>query len=201
VLLEDQFLTIEAHVTAPYLFANPVHKYHGEVWTPISDPDNHLTFYEIFHEAPLQVWYVQVDNQFGSQDLWVTGPNYLAVPTKKGPHDPPMDLDHFLVYEVIDYILPVDVELGLEDQFTNQGVMAYWPAYFANPVKKTHATAVTDIKNPDDHLVFYVIDGGAFGTELSIHNQFGPQEIFVYQDMMFDFLGVPSVKVYWELAD
>ena len=199
VQLEDQFRTMDAHVAAPVLFANPVHKWHGDAWTPISNPDNHLTFYDIVHEEPPQVWHVQVDNQFGSQELWVSGPIFLAVPTKKGPHDPPVDLDHFLVYEVIDYGAPLDVDLWLEDQFTNQGAMVYEPIFFANPVQKTHATGGSDIKNPDDHLVFYYIDGGAFGTELSIHNQFGPQEIFVYQDMMYDFLGVPSVKVYWEL--
>ncbi len=201
VLLEDQFVTIEAHVTAPYFFANPVDKWHGDTWTPISNPDNHLTFYEIFHDGPPTVWYVQIDNQFGAQELWVQGPLFLAVPTQKDGHDPPVDLDHFLVYEVVDYAgPPLDVELWLEDQFTDQGVMAYWPAYFANPVRKEHATAVSDIKNPDDHLVFYFIDGGGFGTELSIHNQFGPQEILVYQNMMYDFLGLPSVKVFAEPA-
>jgi len=74
----------------------------------------------------------------------------------------------------------------------------YEPVFFANPVRKEHAGGVTDIKNPDDHLVFYAIDGGGFVTELAIGNQFGAQEIFVYQDMMFDFLGVPSVKVFAE---
>jgi len=201
VLLEDQFVTIEAHVTAPYFFANPVQKWHGEAWTPISNPDNHLTFYEIFYDGMPGTWYVEVDNQFGSQMLLVGGPFYLAVPTQKEGHDPPVDLDHFLVYEVLEYEGPdLDVELWLEDQFTDQPAMAYWPAYFANPVRKEHATAVSDIKNPDDHLVFYWIDGGLFGTELSIHNQFGPQEIFVYQAMMYDFLGLPSVKVFWEPA-
>ena len=200
VQLEDQFVTIDATVMEPVFFANPAHKWHGDAWTPISNPDNHLTFYTIIHEEPLQVWYVQIENQFGSQELWVEGPLFLAVPTKKGPHDPPVDLDHFLVYRVLDYAgPPLDVELWLEDQFTEQGAIAYAPAYFANPVQKTHATGVSDIKNPDDHLVFYFIDGGSFGTELAIANQFGPQDIVVYQDMK-DILGLPSVKVYWELA-
>ncbi|UCD22383.1 MAG: hypothetical protein JSW22_01740, partial [Chloroflexota bacterium] len=98
VQLEDQFVTINATVWEPYLFANPTAKGHGEDWTPIWDPNDHLTLYYIEPWADPQVWQVSVDNQFGpDQVLTIAGPYYLAVPTQKIPHDPPADLNHFLV--------------------------------------------------------------------------------------------------------
>ncbi|MBE9514764.1 MAG: hypothetical protein IMY79_01335 [Chloroflexi bacterium] len=86
-----------------------------------------------------------------------------------------------------------------DDQFGYEEVLVIEPVFFANPVfEKWHGEHVTGVWNPDDHLVFYWIDGGDFVTELSIANQFGPQEILVQQGMLFDFLGVPSVKVFAE---
>lgn len=198
VQLEDQFGTINATVGAPYLFGNPVEKVHGDVTTPISDPDNHLTWYDIYPEKDPQMWTVTVTNQFGNdQLLLVGGPFYLAVPTQKADHGEPECLDHFLVYGVLEGPLQ-EVPVYLQDQFTEEGVMVYEPAYFANPVKKTHGGEVTDIKNPDDHLVSYWINGGGFFLpELPIVNQFGPQSLNVYQDEMWDILAVPSLKINW----
>lgn len=210
VQLEDQFLAewlgepLIATVGMPILFANPVNKWIDEgVGTPISDPDNHLTFYWIDYEEITPVWEVTVSNQFGiDQVLYVGGPLFLAVPTQKGPHDPPVDLDHFLVYEVLDSSGPPgEVEVFLVDQFTEQPAMVYEPTLFANPVQKTHGSEVTDIKNPDEHLVFYWITGGEFGTMgLPIANQFGPQFLNVGQDIE-DILGVPSQKIDFSIAD
>ena len=85
------------------------------------------------------------------------------------------------------------------DQFGYEEVLVIEPVFFAKPVfEKWHGEHVTGVWDPDDHLVFYWIDGGDFVTELSIANQFGPQEILVQQGMLFDFLGVPSVKVFAE---
>jgi hypothetical protein len=205
VQLEDQFITdwlgepLIATVGEPYLFANPVNKWHGEVFTPISNWNNHYTFYDIYHEETPQMWEVEVTNQFGiDQFLLVGGPSWLGVPTKKGPQDPPVGLDHFLVYEVLeyDYQYP-DITVQLEDQFTEQVADMWYPRYFANPVQKTDASGTTDIKN-DDHMVFYLIDGGSFSiSELPIANQFGEQWLYVYEDDG-NILGLPSVKSWWE---
>jgi hypothetical protein len=205
VQLEDQFITdwlgepLIATVGEPYLFANPVNKWHGEVFTPISNWNNHYTFYDIYHEETPQMWEVEVTNQFGiDQFLLVGGPSWLGVPTKKGPQDPPVGLDHFLVYEVLeyDYQYP-DITVQLEDQFTEQVADMWYPRYFANPVQKTDASGTTDIKN-DDHMVLYVIDGGSFSiSELPIANQFGEQWLYVYEDDG-NILGLPSVKSWWE---
>jgi len=207
VQLEDQFITewlgepLTALVGEPDFFANPAMKWHGEGFTPISDWDNHLTFYNLDYEEITPVWEVTVDNQFGpGQVVYVQGPTYLAVPTKKGPHDPPVGLDHFLVYEVWPEPEPLYEDISLKDQFTDQAATVYPAAYFANPVKKIYGSEVTDIKHPDGHLLFYYIDGGEFFEEwLPIANQFGPQVLGVYQDD-YDFLGVPSQKINFSIA-
>ena len=202
VQLEDQFGAITANVTFPELFANPVNKWYGDDWTPISNPHNHLTFYNLAYEVTTPTWYVQIDNQLGlDQELWVQGPIMLAVPTKKGLHDPPQGLDHFLVYEVVDSAnTPVEVVVGLKDQWIDQpAVDVGLPILFANPVQKIHGDQVTDIQNPDDHLLFYWTDGGTYcAYELPIENQFGPQLIDACEEEFgSDLLGVPSLKVEW----
>jgi len=204
VQLEDQFVTINATVLEPFLFANPVEKWLSEVeWTPVSNWNNHLTFYNIGYDADPQVWKVTVSNQFDpvvDQTLWVTGPIALAVPTQKFLHDPPADLDHFLVYDVLDWEGEYPgVPVFLYDQFTEQMVKYYEPYLFAIPVQKTLAGGeVTEIQNPTDHLVFYWITGGEFWLpELPIDNQFGPQVLGVWQEEG-DLLGVPSEKIDWE---
>ncbi len=206
VQLEDQFITewlgepLIALVGEPAFFANPVNKWHGEVWTPISNWNDHYTFYYLEYEEMTPVWEVTVSNQFGiDQVLYVGGPDMLAVPTKKGLHDWPVGLDHFLVYTVLGEPPVLNEEIWLWDQFTDQPATVYPAAYFANPVQKIHGSEVTDIKN-DEHLVFYWIDGGDFYEEwLPIDNQFGPQVLMVGQDDI-DFIGVPSQKVNFSIA-
>lgn len=209
VQLVDQFITewlgepLLAIVDEPVFFANPVNKGHDEVWTPISDWDDHYTFYNLFYEEIFPVWEVVVDNQFGpDQVLYVGDPLFLAVPTQKGPQDPPVGLDHFLVYEVWPEPEPLFEDVWLWDQFTDYGTTVYPAAFFANPVQKTHGAVTEPIKHPGDHLVFYYIDSGEFSEEwLPIANQFGPQVLGVWTDIDYDFLGVPSQKTGFSIAD
>ena len=198
VELTDQFGTVTPTVGAPYFFANPTHKVTEEdEWTPISDYRNHLTFYELWDFDP-QVYEVWVDNQFvNDPGLVVAGPLYLAVPSQKIPHQPPVDLDHFLVYEVLDFtVAPGEMSVLLVDQFTEQEVAVYEPAYFANPVQKIHGPDTTPIKNPTEHLAFYWISGGEYEDVRFVLNQFGGHEILVDQGFE-DLLGVPSEKIEW----
>jgi hypothetical protein len=180
----------------PFVFANPVSKVHGEIETPIWNPNNHLALYSISYSGDPQVWEVTVKNQFGDdQILYVEGPKWLAVPTRKGPHDPPVGLDHFLVYEVIDVgSAPVSANVSLKDQFTQAITPLGTPYLFAVPCQKTHGSVVTQIKHPEDHLLFYKISNGDFILpELPIGNQFGSQFLGVYEET-YDLLGVPSLK-------
>jgi len=166
VTLADQFDTFKATVKDAEFFCNPVEKVHGNVTTPILHPDHHLTFYTIDCEEELQTWQVQVDNQFGTQNLTVEGPVGLAVPTCKlypGNHTEPIGLDHYLLYKVI-LVAPMKVFVGLNDEFSDEpGVLLTEPVYFANPVQKildwgwgcAGPPEVEELKNPEAHLVFY----------------------------------------------
>ena len=201
VQLEDQFVTINATVWEPYLFANPTFKGITEGdWTPIWDAKDHLTFYYIEYSADPQVWEVTVNNQFGNgQVLTIAGPFYLAVPTGKLAPDWPADLNHFLVYEVIDHGVYPPKDVYIQDQFIEGWTNAYEPELFAVPAHKTvPGSAPTPIVG-DDHLVFYDIHGIYYwdADNLPVVNQFGEQFLYVLEGEG-NFLGVPSQKIGWD---
>ena len=191
VSLEDQFVAVNATVEWALFFCNPVGKVHDQEETPVSNPDHHLTLYNIHYEGKARTWQVEVKNQFGTQNLTVLGPIGLAVPTQKDGLPPPVSLDHFLLYSVM-YGAPLGVSVGLIDQFVDEQVDVGEPVLFANPVQKTVGDEVTEIENPDKHLVFYAIEGGVFQTQVQIDNQFGEQTLDVGNPY---YLGVPSEKV------
>jgi uncharacterized repeat protein (TIGR02543 family) len=186
VFLEDQFVAIDATLNWTQLFCNPAEKVHEGV-TPIWNPDNHLTIYNILYEGifdPPGYWDVVVDNQFGTnQELWVEGgPWFLAVPTQKlepGDHNPPSYLDHFLVYRANGPQMEVDISLN--DEFGDEQIISsITPFLFANSCRKTHDGNVTEIKDPEAHLVFYLISCEDFREfYLLVDNQFGLQELDV----------------------
>jgi len=180
--LKDQFVDIEAMLGWAIYFCNPTEKRVYTVLTPISDPDHHLTIYEIYYQQEHVVWQVEVSNQFGPQQLTVRGPVALAVPTHKlepGLHDPPVGLDHFLLYEVTESVQMPDLNIGLNDQFSYEEALFSLgqPYYFANPVQKTDPTGmVTEIQNPLGHLVFYEVGGQPYSyPPIQVFNQFGLQ--------------------------
>ena len=108
VLLEDQFNEgnpVPKTVGAPVRFALPVQKTHGNVITPITNPDAHLEMFLILPTEAGTTRLVDVANQFGLQTLTVQDPVFLGVPTRKLPFAaPPVDvdgnpfLDHFEFY-------------------------------------------------------------------------------------------------------
>ena len=204
--LEDQFGAVTAKVGWGSTLCNPVVKMTQELaaceWVPISDQDHHLMLYILEDVDETQTWRVTVNNQFGEQELTVSGPGGLAVPTQKEGHDPPVGLDHFLIYEVIGGS-PVEVVVDLYDQFGyGNNVLVMEPWILASPVRKTHDGQVTNIVNPDEHLVFYrVWDEGAIletHEEVVVTNQFGEHHLNVFQGDEA-LLGVPSEKVNWYL--
>jgi uncharacterized repeat protein (TIGR01451 family)/fimbrial isopeptide formation D2 family protein/uncharacterized repeat protein (TIGR02543 family) len=181
VYLEDQFCTVNATVGSAMAFANPAAKQHGENMTPISNPDHHLTIYFLEYEGEPQMWQVEVDNQFGTQQLTVWGPVGLAVPTQKEGHEAPVGLDHYLLYYV-EGGSPVEEVVGLNDEFGSEPVV--WvlePYVFASPVRKTHDGKVTEIVNPEAYAVIYSIyyEGEPLEKEIGVVNQFGAQNLTV----------------------
>ena len=207
VQLEDQFIAdwlgepLNATVYEPFLFANPTNKEKmvGEEeweWTPVSDWKDHLTIYWIDYEVDPMMWEVTVNNQFGNnQWLQVIGPLWLAVPTGKLAPDWPADLNHYLVYYVDNYEMVPEKFVYLWDQFMEQETVVYEPEFFAVPAKKIHGDVVTDIKD-DEHLLFYWLSGGEFTAyDVPVVNQFGQQYLDLLQSD--DLLGVPSDKIEW----
>jgi hypothetical protein len=194
VQLVDQFGAINATVGKALRFGNPAWKWYEEVETPISDDDHHFAFYQLELEEAPQGWQVTVDNQFGTQELTVYGPVALAVPTTKEDYDPPVCLDHFLIYDA--FGPPTEVAVELTDQFTQESVLVYKPIGFANPVQKTiiNTGEVTEIEL-GEYLVFYEIDVVPFEKQVQIDNQFGPQTLDLIE---LDGLAVPSQKLAWE---
>ena len=198
VRLKDQFVDITANVTWAYDFCNPAAKTFTESWPPIVHPDYHLTLYGIAPEG-YQYWSVQVENQFGKQTLTVTGPIMLAVPTQKlmpGDHQPPVGLDHFLVYAVMPGV-PEPQYPWVKDEFcppTGEQVTVGPPIWFAVPVRKTVGTAVFPITNPLTHLVFYAISGAAYSNpSVLVDDQFHGQSLTLGEPAYL--LGVPSLKL------
>jgi len=189
VSLEDQFGAVEAVVEEAKFFCNPVAKW-AEEMPPlpptILNSDNHLTLYSLYHEEEPQERILKVENQFGTQQLVVSDPVLLGVPTQKlypVYHSPPEGLDHFLLYEVTEGT-PVDVVVGLYDYNFDyyEDVLVLEPVYFANPVRKTHDGDVTLIENPEAYLVFYRIASYSVSGWVGVDNQFGVQELGVYVD-------------------
>jgi len=194
-------------VMDPMMFCNPVDKVHGTVETS-SNPDNHLTVYNLHGETAKGWWTVTVDNQFSDaavpQTLLVYGPVALAVPTQKlvpGDHGMPKYLDHYLLYQVMEG-LNVTATVDLDDQFpgTAPGVEVTQPVYFANPALKGYVDHEPGMWDPDEHLMFYRISDNDefYGDDVGIRNQFFPEEV-EYIDLIPEdqLVAVPSVKVEW----
>ena len=201
--VEDQFYTGIEEVQVQYAryFGNPVAKTNDGTTTPIGNSDHHLTLYDIATPVT-QTWNVEVDNQFGTQELTVSGPVMLAVPTLKEEHEPPYYLDHYLLYKVIEGD-DVQEVVDLEDQWHKESdVEVHHPVYFANPAGKIPPGIDWSpgqpliLHNPDDHLVLYEIVGETFQKDVSIQNQFHQSATFSVQEATL--LAVPSEKVSFE---
>jgi hypothetical protein len=189
VYLEDQFGAVNATVESAVLFGNPAEQTYDGATMPISNIDHHFTAYGLTYEGEPREWFVEVNNQFGTQELVVSGPVALAVPTQKAGHEPPVGLDHYLLYGVIDGP-STEVVVGLNDQFGYQPeVTVYYPIIFASPVRKTHGDEVTEIMNPEEYGVGYLMDVGYFEEEVQVTNQFGEQTLHMYGPVL---LAVPS---------
>ena len=200
VYLEDQFVARNATVGMAWYFCNPTEKLHDDVLTPMSNPDHHLMIYQLDYGTELQTRYVEVDNQFGLEELMVRGPVALAVPTHKvepGNHEAPLRLDHYLLYEVLGGP-HVEADVTLNDQFSGEpDAFVYEPVYLANPVLKEHDGVITEIVDEGAHLVFYriAVEDEPFSTQVQIDNQFGGETFDVLDPAL---LAVPSTKT--ELA-
>lgn len=188
------------------IFCNPVAKVDssGQV-TSISNPNNHLKMYR-FHPNILNQKALTIANQFGGQNITISAPVLLAVPTQKDNLPPPSGLDHFRCYPAI--VTPgavnqprFPIHVSLKDQFDKQpeGVSVLGVVAFCAPADKLHNGQITSIQNPNDHLTCYVFEETttapvtAPATPVLVHtkNQFGTERFFVKQAR---YLCVPTSK-------
>jgi hypothetical protein len=185
VSLADQFGTQVTDLGLTRLFLAPADK-NGE---GISDPFSHLTCYEITDGQPGPPG-VTVTNQFViDAPIDVGVPTELCVPTEKLIAPGPVDIDHFKCYDAVGD--PVDIGVGVVDQFQGFPALVADPFRLCNPADKNGE----GIGNPDDHLVCYLLQppGGFLGIPIPIQNQFFPAQTTVDVGTAFG-LCVPSVK-------
>lgn len=171
-------------------FCNPVEKTHNNKVFPILFPNDHLMLYNIGTHKPDPKLEVQVRNQFGVQQLAVFVPaEVLMVPTQKKPHEQPKDTDHFKCYFVQGQ--PVNVPVGLADQFQQTQTVVLQPFGLCNPTRKNHNGVWTEILHKDAHLVCYFVQPKDFSKTVKTRNQFRREKITT---TVADILCVPSTK-------
>jgi len=164
VSITDQFGTQVTDLGTTDLFFVPADK-NGE---GIADPFSHLTCYGINDGEPGPPG-VTVTNQFVTDAPIDVGlPQELCVPTEKLIAPGPIDIDHFKCYEAFGD--PLDIGVGLVDQFQGFSSLVVEPFRLCNPADKNGE----GIANPDDHLVCYRLQppGGFLGVPIPIQNQF-----------------------------
>ncbi len=110
---------------------------------------------------------------------------------------PAFPLDHFKCYQRLGSAQPVNIPVGLRDQFSPQPQqhMVGVPEFFCNPVEKQHAGAVTPITNPQAHLTCYRILGPAPKRRVQLHNQLEDRMLRIRHPRL---LCVPSNKLAWQ---
>lgn len=102
--------------------------------------------------------------------------------------------EHFRCYDVLQEG-PVDVTVGLRDQFGSEEVRVREPFVFCNPVEKRHNDQVTPINDPDAHLKFYhiVTQNQDPPRAVLVSNQFGEAQKLRVEKPLY--LAVPTQKL------
>ncbi len=152
--LEDQFgerLDVMVHNAG--WFCNPTFKEVEAGVVPILEPFNHLTLYPLSNKHPEPRRLVTVRNQFGVQEIVVTAPRLLAVPTQKEELPPPDNISHFLCYQ--GRSRAIHVPATLRDQFQEEDVELLSATFFCNPAAKTIDGVTTPPETNEDHLTCY----------------------------------------------
>jgi len=199
-------LTDECNVTltgvqafTPLQICNPVAKTVGGVVTPITEPEAHLTLYELTQKLPSNPRRVVVNNQFGRQTLRVAAPKLIAVPTVKNGigtlRDVENELSHFTCYEAAGKKLLVSA--AIQDQFIaasadSEDILIHAPVYFCSPAEKTNGTDVFPTARNEDHLVLYKVTPSLTPPNVSTVTALNQFESNILTIGPLHFLAVPS---------
>jgi hypothetical protein len=187
VFVKDQFMEDSLTLTGLEYLSNPVEKVVQNETFNIVSPNDHLTWYRaVGRDTLIRVGYV---NQFDSVTYDIGPVEWLLVPTQKEPHDPPVGLDHYKCYRIIDP-QPYDINFTLQDQFDPipEEIMSISPMYFCTPCQKNHEPMFDTIT----HYVAYQIVPPNISSESRLTwDQFGEHFVQVLNSEM---LLVPSKK-------
>jgi hypothetical protein len=168
VTMVDQFGNQATDLGSASLFMVPADKNDEGLF----DPFTHLNCHDIEEVVASQIPYVNVTNQFVTdQELAVGDPKELCVPTEKLIAPGPIDGDHFRCWEVAGAPgVSLDIDVVLADQFQGFPTTVLEPFRLCNPVDKNGE----GIQDPSTHLVCYTIqpDGGFLGVPIPFQNQF-----------------------------
>jgi hypothetical protein len=181
VQIDDQFGSQTTDLGTPIRFLVPVDKNDEG----ISDPISHLTCYEINDGVAGPP--VISTNQFGVQPLTLGVPESLCVPTEKLINPGLVDVDHYKCYLAAGQ--PVDIGVGLIDQFQARSTLVLNPKLFCTPADKNGE----GIDDPLNHLTCY--DTNPVGQPpglMPIANQFVAADQLELSDP--NLLCVPSTK-------
>jgi hypothetical protein len=192
VQLADQFITYQHDVLGMSMFATPVLKTHpGLAPQPgVNDPLLHYTWWTISPHPFYKE--VEVENQFGSQQIQVNEPRWLLNPATKNDTTSPIPIaNHYKCYDCIGN--PVDQMVALEDQFIVRDAYVSYPRLLCNPTQKTTPDGtVYPVVDPDQHYVCYEIDQLPDIYHAMVADQFIPGW---YVELGPDrYLCVPSLK-------
>jgi len=196
-------LTDECNVTltgvqafTPLQICNPVAKTVGGVVTPITEPEAHLTLYELTQKLPANPRKVVVNNQFGPQTLRVAAPKLIAVPTVKNGEgtlsDVERELSHFTCYEASGKRILVSAAIQDQFLFASEDILVHAPVYFCSPTEKTRGTDVTPIARNEDHLVLYKVTPSLTPPNIPTVTNENQFESNILTIGPLHFLGVPS---------
>ncbi len=187
VLLTDQFLKGRFSVLEPLWLLNPVTKQvansQGFIQTfPITRPELHYLAHgvKMIDPATFPGTSVYIDNQFEKAKIKVANPSFLLAPAAKELVNPGTtsnltipDANHFLCYDVERQ--PIQVRVGLADQFQQRQMVAVERAHLCNPTIKKHKGQIfsANTVGPDNHLVCYrVLDPSTTAYNVLVKDQF-----------------------------
>jgi len=197
VALTDQFGARQANVPKRLELCNPVRK--NQETFP--NKNAHLQCYKA--KGPSVGRVVAVQNQFGTQQLQVTTPRSLCVPSekrkvqrsgRKGKFKPiETAIDHAQCYDVVPQTPLQRVgkldKVKLKDQFgTEKKVKVRDPQYLCTPTQKNEER----IQHPVKHLVCYQIKDDKVKKTVQVLNQFERKTVKTVKPVS---LCVPSNKV------
>ena len=104
--------------------------------------------------------------------------------------------DHFKVYNVIDALPPVPIDVVLRDQFGERQAVVEQRRMFSPPVEKMLSAGggISPIIHHENHLTWYLFEGTAKERTLLVTNQFGADQEWVVKDPIY--LLLPTHKLY-----